>query len=98
MTNRIFGSDLDQDIEITKNLVEAKTSQVSRFVKLCDGMPRSELEYRYAKALCRLVKFDQSKAMPGLGWDCPSCKAFNGSMKEVLPACQYCDAPNPYLK
>lgn len=36
-----------------------------------------------------------SKGLPGLGWDCSKCGAFNGDMKEQLKACRCCSAPRP---
>jgi hypothetical protein len=29
------------------------------------------------------------------GWDCPSCRAFNGSAKEKLQTCRCCGASRP---
>jgi hypothetical protein len=29
------------------------------------------------------------------GWDCPSCRCFNGSAKEILTECRSCGWPKP---
>jgi len=42
----------------------------------------------------RLVNYEMrsdSKGLPGLGWDCSSCGAFNGDVKEK----RCCDADRP---
>lgn len=36
-----------------------------------------------------------SAGLPGLGWDCPSCGAFNGDLKEKLTTCRCCTTPRP---
>jgi hypothetical protein len=66
-----------------------------RFVKRFDGMSRRELEHLAGDALDQLAKLNQSTGLPGLGWDCKSCGAFNGDQKEHLKACRCCDAPRP---
>lgn len=48
---------------------------------------------RCTELLNELRKYKESSALPGLGWDCKNCGAFNGSMKEELTACRCCDAP-----
>lgn len=38
----------------------------------------------------RLKRAEAGLLLPG--WDCPSCRAFNGSAKELLTRCRCCDA------
>lgn len=43
-----------------------------------------------------LLAYKQSQALPGLGWDCPNCRAFNGTVQDPnMAACRCCDAPRP---
>lgn len=45
----------------------------------------------------RIVELEKRPPAPeGIllpGWDCPSCRAFNGTLKEDLKRCRCCDAP-----
>lgn len=38
----------------------------------------------------RELRAAMGAGLPGLGWDCPACKCFNGDLKERLQACRAC--------
>jgi hypothetical protein len=71
------------------------TMTVNRFERSLEGVPRDVLERRLVAAEQRLAHFEASKGLPGLGWDCAHCGAFNGSMKEDLKACRCCTKERP---
>jgi hypothetical protein len=50
------------------------------------------VQTRCTEQLLELRKYRESSALPGLGWDCTACGAFNGSQKEELIRCRCCDA------
>jgi hypothetical protein len=47
------------------------------------------------RQLEELRAYRASQVLPGLGWDCPGCGAFNGDVKERLKACRCCGTPRP---
>lgn len=48
-----------------------------------------ELELRTLRKV--IAKYEESAALPGLGWDCKVCGAFNGSLKDELKVCRCCE-------
>lgn len=69
------------------------------FVTVRENMTLEEtvtaVQKRCTELLNVVRSFKESNALPGLGWDCSNCKAFNGDLKEKLQACRCCDAPRP---
>jgi hypothetical protein len=50
------------------------------------------VQTRCTELLLELRKYRESSAMPGIGWDCTACSAFNGDLKESLKKCRCCNA------
>jgi hypothetical protein len=81
-----------QSVEEYTEMLETENLRLTSVVKELEKT-LTIVQERCTKQLFELRSFKASKALPGLGWDCGVCGAFNGSMKEELSACRCCDAP-----
>jgi hypothetical protein len=89
-------------LQILADEIEAhkQTKEVLRRALNSEAIMHMQLtiaQKRCTELLQEVRSYSESKALPGLGWDCKNleCGAFNGDGKERLTHCRCCDAPRP---